>query len=162
MNVGKSKGNGLTSEVDGDKIVSGARITDPNSDYANEFAKVYYPQIRKRSTDCKKIVQNIDVPEADIKAIKNYLFMDNSLYDEDLQMWRQFDADCAISQSWQRLADDKDIKPHDLTLINHELYEMEIKRTNLNISHKEAHTLATEKYNYHGESEQYYGKLSKH
>lgn len=141
--------------------VSGARISDPEGEDGKAFAESFYPEIRKRKTDYKKIAKNIGKPESDILRIKNYLFIDNSLYDEDLQIWRQFDTDCAIAQSWQRLTDGKDIKPHDLTLIEHELLEMKIKQENPGIPHDEAHAIAQSKYNYKKEASEYYGNLSK-
>ena len=42
----------------------------------------------------------------------------------------------------------KDIKPHDKTLIEHELLEMKIKKENPNMEHWKAHELASEKYDY--------------
>ena len=141
--------------------VIGARILDPEGEDGKAFAESFYPEIRKRKTDYKKIAKNIGKSEADILQIKNYLFIDNSLYDEDLQVWWQFDTDCAIAQSWQRLTDGTDIKPHDITLIEHELLEMKIKQENPGISHDEAHAIAQSKYNYKKEASEYYGNLSK-
>ena len=143
------------------KIVTGARIIDPYGDDAEEFAKSFYPEIRKRTTDTKTIARNTGKSESDIKRIKDYLFMDDSLFDEDMGIWRRFDPDGAIAQSWQRLTDGKDIKKHDRTLIEHELYEMKIKAENPGISHNEAHAIAQEKYNYRKEMREYYDNLSK-
>ena len=56
----------------------------------------------------------------------------------------------------------KDIKPHDITFIKHELYELEIKKSNVGISHAEAHKIASLKYNYQKEAEEYYASLKKH
>lgn len=88
--------------------------------------------------------------------------MNMSLYDGDLDEWRQFDPDCAIAQSWQRLMVGKNIQPHDRTLIEHELYEMRLKEENPTMPHNEAHALATKKYDYRTESENYYDNLKKH
>ena len=55
----------------------------------------------------------------------------------------------------------KDIKEHDLILIEHEIYEMQIKKDNPGISHSEAHEMATLKYNYQKASDKYYGNLNK-
>lgn len=144
-----------------DTIKSGARITNPESKEGRAFAENFYPQIRKRATDSAKIAKNLGKPEEEIRRVKEYLFINKSLYDEDLQIWRQFDADCAIAQSWQRLTDGKNIKKHDRTLIEHELYEMKLKETNPNFSHEEAHALAQRKYNYKQEVKEYYANLDK-
>lgn len=145
-----------------DILISGARITDLNSAEADEFAEMYYEEIRHFSTDSKKIADNLGKEESDIRKIKAYLFEDDSLIDPDTGESRQFDPDCAIAQSWQRLMNGKDIKPHDKTLIEHELLEMKIKQENPDIDHVKAHELASEKYNYPKKALEYYGNLKKH
>lgn len=145
-----------------DILISGARITDLNSAEADEFAEMYYEEIRHFSTDSRKIADNLGKEESDIRKIKAYLFEDDSLIDQDTGESRQFDPDCAIAQSWQRLMTGKDIKPHDKTLIEHELMEMKIKQENPSIDHVKAHELASEKYNYPKEALEYYGNLKKH
>lgn len=145
-----------------DILISGARITDLNSAEADEFAEMYYEEIRHFSTDSKKIADNLGKEESDIRKIKAYLFEEDSLIDPDTGESRQFDPDCAIAQSWQRLMNGKDIKPHDKTLIEHELLEMKIKQENPGIDHVKAHELASEKYNYPKEALEYYGNLKKH
>lgn len=145
-----------------DILISGARITDLNSAEADEFAEMYYEEIRHFSTDSRKIADNLGKEESDIRKIKAYLFEDDSLIDQDTGESRQFDPDCAIAQSWQRLMTGKDIKPHDKTLIEHELMEMKIKQENPSIDHAKAHELASEKYNYPKEALEYYGNLKKH
>lgn len=145
-----------------DIMKSGARITDLFSKRATEFAQMYYAEIRSFSSDVKRIAANLNKEESDIKRIKAYLFEDASLYDPDTREWRRFDPDCAIAQSWQRLMNGTNIKPHDRTLIEHELLEMQIKAENHGIDHAKAHELASEKYNYPKEAEEYYGNLKKH
>lgn len=144
-----------------DTIKSGARITKPESKEGQAFANSFYPEIRKRTTDIEKISKNLGKPEKEIEQIKNYLFIDKSLYDEELQMWRRFDPDCAIAQSWQRLTDGKNIKKHDRTLIAHELYEMQLKIENPSMTHEEAHKHAQAKFNYRKGADEYYGNLDK-
>lgn len=142
-------------------IKSGARIMQLDSKQADEFAKMYYKEIRHFTTDCKKIAENLGKEESQIQKIKDYLFVDNSLYDPDDDEWRRFDPDCAIAQSWQRLINGKNILPHDRTLIEHEIYEMEIKAQNKGISHDDAHKIASQKYNYGKEANDYYAGLAR-
>ena len=52
--------------------------------------------------------------------------------------------------------------PHDLTLLKHELYEMEIKSKDPSVVHEKAHEIAQEKYDYRKESYAYYADLNKH
>ena len=152
----------VANDADSAIMISGARITDIFSEEAENFAEMYYKEIRSFSTDAKKIAKNLGKEESDIEKIKAYLFEEESLIDPDLKTYRRFDPDCAIAQSWQRLMIGKDIKPHDRTLIEHELLEMKIKRENPDMEHWKAHELATEKYDYPKEALEYYGNLEKH
>nr|DAG70458.1 MAG TPA: minor capsid protein [Caudoviricetes sp.] len=152
----------IANDADSDIMISGARITDIFSEEAENFAEMYYKEIRSFSTDAKKIAKNLGKEESDIEKIKAYLFEEESLFDLDSKTYRRFDPDCAIAQSWQRLMIGKDIKPHDRTLIEHELLEMKIKRENPSMEHWKAHELATEKYDYPKEALEYYGNLEKH
>lgn len=152
----------VANDADSDIMISGARITDIFSEEAENFAEMYYKEIRSFSTDAKKIAKNLGKEESDIEKIKAYLFEEESLFDPDSKTYRRFDPDCAIAQSWQRLMTGKDIKPHDRTLIEHELLEMKIKRENPDMEHWKAHELATEKYDYPKEALEYYGNLEKH
>lgn len=155
-------GNVLANAKESVKMITGARITDPDSIEGIEFAEMYYEEIRSFSTDCKRIAKNINKSEADIRRIKAYLFEDLSYLDPKTQTRKRFYPDCAIAQSWQRLMIGQDIKPHDITMIEHELLEMKIKKDNPSITHQEAHDLANEKYNYGKGAKEYYGNLKKH
>ena len=132
------------------KLQSGARILNPYSDEGEEFAEKYYAEVVTYSTDTAQIAINTGRSKEEIDNIKNYLFKTPS-----------FVPDCAIAHSWQRLILGKDIKAHDLLLIEHELYEMELKKQNPGIEHSKAHTLATLKYNYQKAADEYYGNLKK-
>ena len=158
----KSDGKTVEKRGSSDIITSGARITDIFSKEAEEFAEMYYEEIRSFSTDAKKIANNLNKAEPDIRKIKAYLFEDDSYIDSDTGKHRRFDPDCAIAQSWQRLMIGKDIKPHDKTLIEHELLEMKIKEENPTMEHWKAHEIASEKYDYPKEAIEYYGNLEKH
>lgn len=151
----------LTSSKKNSIIKSGARITDVFSKEAEEHAEKYYEEIRHFKTDCEKIAKNTGKKAEEIRKIKKYLFEDDSFYDSEEEVWKRFEPDFAIAQSWQRLTAGKGIKKHDLTLIEHELYEMQLKQKE-KLQHYEAHALATKKYNYQKESEEYYANLAKH
>lgn len=143
-------------------IITGARITNPDSKEGEAFAKLYYEEIRGFSTDCKRIADNIGADESDIRAIKQYLFFDGTYYDPIEGKEVPFVPDCAIAQSWQRLMLNDHIKPHDRLLIDHELYEMKIKREHPGIDHLVAHRMAEEKYNYQLAEKEFYGNIEKH
>lgn len=101
------------------------------------------------TSDVNRIARNTGVPVKDIIKIKNYLFMD--MHDL-LGGHRYFDASFHIAQSWQRLMykDGKDIKPHDMTLIKHELYEMGLVESG--IPQDDAHNATSKIYDYKKES----------
>lgn len=157
----KERVNILETQSRNGKIVSGAKITDPNTQYANEWASAYYEEIRHKSTDHIKVAERMKISVEDAKAIKEYLFVNESLYDEDIGVWTRFNPDAAIAQSWQRLAEGQEIFQHDKTLIDHELLEMKIKKENPGISHTEAHSLAEKQFNYGKEAKEYYDNLNK-
>jgi len=138
-------------------LVSGA-ITNLHSNEADAHADLYYAEIRARKDDVAKISRRTGFSFEDIRRIKNYLFLEQ----HDLGGGRveQFDSDFAIAQSWQRLADiNMEIKPHDITLINHELLEMNY--VNRGYSRDMAHTLTSEVYDYDEEVKRYYDKIKR-
>lgn len=62
--------------------ISGA-ITDPDSDKAKKHAELFYEEIRKRTYDCEQIALNTGYDVALIKQIKNYLFYDCHLLENN-------------------------------------------------------------------------------
>ena len=65
-----------------------------------------------------------------------------------------------MAQSWQRLCEGKNIQPHDLTFLKHELMEMDLIQQGY--SQDEAHIMTSKKYNYDKESKEFYGKIKKY
>jgi hypothetical protein len=124
--------------------ISGARNSVPKGE--GEHAKRYYPSIRKRKNDYKHIAKNTGFSEQDILAIKNYLFVDT----HDFLGNNRFDLDDDIAKSWQRLIEGRNIQKHDITLLRHELMEMELIRNGM--TQHEAHILASYKHNYSDEA----------
>ena len=137
--------------------ISGS-ITDPYSDQADKHAERYYSAIRKRKDDIEKIAANTKYTIEQVTDVKNYVFMEkHDLGDGDFDY---FDPSCSMAQSWQRLIDGKNIQPHDLTMMEHEL--MELTLVNQGFSQNDAHNITSKQYNYRKESEEYYGKIKKH
>lgn len=139
--------------------ISGATITNPLSDRALRYANTQYQAIRKFSTDVQKIVENLNgmYSYEEIQKIKNYLFIDEHLLGEKV---KRFDPCFEIARSWFRLAFDfKNVQKHDITLIKHELYEMDLVNEGWN--QDDAHNVASVHYNYKQESEEFYDNLAK-
>lgn len=144
-------------------------ITDIESKKADEHAEKYYRFIRKlnHNLDVEAIARNIEYKYSarQIQKVKNYLFLDKHFigYEKDkdgndVAIYKQFDPNCAIAQSWQRLWDGKDIKPHDILLLDHEIYEMKLCKK---MDQDKAHILATKLYDYRTASDNYYKSLKK-
>lgn len=158
----RKEAEALTAKEKRDIIKSGARITNVYGKAAEKHAERYYEFVRNSESQASHIAKNTGYDEQAIRDIEDYLFRNLSLYNEDTKQWELFAPDFAIAQSWQRLADGKNIQPHDLTLLKHEMYEMEIKRKKPDIAHLKAHEMAQDKYNYQKESDEYYDNLKKH
>ncbi len=116
---------------------------------------MYYKEIRKNRSDVKKISENTGFTYDQVMLIKNYLFIDEHDLGDGVH---RFDESFEIAESWKRLAfDPTHIKPHDITLMNHELLEMRL--VNDGLSQSEAHIVASRKFNYSEEASAYYRSL---
>lgn len=134
--------------------ISGA-ITDPLSNDAIKHAEMYYEEIRKNHADVSRIAENTTLSYDQVLLIKQYLFF--NVHDLDGEI-KRFDPCFEIAQSWQRLAfDPEHIKQHDLTLLSHEL--MEIELVNQGLPQHDAHIKTSEKFPYSKECREYYRQL---
>lgn len=135
--------------------ISGA-ITDPNSIEAIRHAKMYYEEIRSFNTDVEKIAFNTEYSREQILMIKEYLFINTHILADGI---RRFDPCFEIAESWRRLAfDAKNIKPHDLVLLQHELMEMDLVQKGF--SQETAHRNSSKLYNYSKASSDFYFGLN--
>lgn len=73
--------------------------------------------------------------------------------------YRRFDPSFDIASSWQRLIQNK-IEPHDMTLLKHEMMEMNLIENGM--EQRIAHNYAENQFNYGKESNEYYDRLKKH
>ncbi|MBP5295929.1 MAG: hypothetical protein J6Y94_01205 [Bacteriovoracaceae bacterium] len=135
--------------------ISGA-ITSPFSDEAQKHAEMYYEEIRHFTTDVQYIAQNTGYAETTIALIKDYLFIDKHQLSTG---FKRFEASFEIAESWRRMAfDRKNIKYHDLLLLQHELEEISWCRKGMTQDH--AHIEASKKYDYTSESRRFYNSLA--
>ena len=74
---------------------------------------------------------------------------------------RSFFPNFMIAQSWQRLESGRNIQPHDLTLLLHEIKERRLI-VEEGLTQSEAHMKTCEKFNYPKEAEEYYDSLKKY
>ncbi len=125
---------------------------NPQSARADAHAERYYAAVRKMTTDVRRIAENTGYAESDIQRIKNFIFLDkHDLRDGKIA---HFDASYEMAESWQRLIDGKQIQPHDLTLLKHEMMERELMLQGF--TQDEAHIITSRKYNYAKEAYEYY------
>lgn len=148
--VDKSAGNGIMKAG----AISGA--LNPYDKRASEHAARYYESVRKMKTDVKNIAKHTGLHEEKIQEVKNFIFMEK--HDLGGSEPEYFTPSYEMAQSWQRLIDGKDIKKHDLTLLHHEIMEKDLM--NQGYSQDKAHILASEKYDYRKESDEYYAKIN--
>ena len=137
-------------------FVSGA--LDPTSVEAGCYAKQAYESIRKDQYDVSRIARNTRIDEKTIFKIKSYLFIDEH---DLIGGKRRFDPSFVIAQSWQRLSSNHpdEILDHDLALLSHELYEIELVEQG--IDHIKAHYKANRFCNYQEASDSYYADLKR-
>jgi len=134
--------------------ISGA-ITNPLSKEALAHADRYYEFICHNRSDVARIAENTGYPAEIIQTIKNYLFIDSHDLEDG---YHPFDPCFEIAESWQRLSFDfKYVKPHDFTLIKHEIEEMRLVEKGYD--QQSAHDLTEKTYNYEQESREYYKHL---
>lgn len=139
------------------RAVSGARITDTDSRAAKTHAERYYGLVRSMSTDVAKIAKNTGYSESVIQRIKNFIFVEE--HDLGGPVPERFAPSFSMAQSWQRLISGNP-KPHDLTLLRHELMEKELMDAGM--SQDDAHIETSKVYNYAKESDEYYAALKEH
>jgi hypothetical protein len=123
---------------------------EPWSKEATLHAERYYNAVRAMKSDYIKIAENTGFTAEEIKSIKDFIFYE----EHDLSDgYERFAPSYEMAQSWQRLIDGKDIKPHDITMLKHEILEKELITQGL--SQTEAHIEASKIYNYTAELEDF-------
>ena len=121
---------------------------DPNFEKRDAFAKSYYAEVlgRKREHEIATVARNSGFSEDDVSKVfahifeREHLFSDGSIH--------KFDTDFDMAQSWIRLREGKNIQPHDILLLKHELMEAEIMGTGTTIPYEPTHDKVSETYNY--------------
>ena len=159
MKVAEESKNILTSGGNDDKIISGAISggRNPFGAKAKEHAEKYYESVRKMKNDTEAIARNLNLPKDEIEAVKKFIFIEK--HDLGNGANERFSPDYMMAESWQRLIAGKQ-KPHDETLIKHEILERKLMRDGL--SQAEAHIKASEQFNYSKEAREYYAKIKKY
>lgn len=156
MKAAEHSENILTNKGNNDKIISGAISggRNPYGKKAKAHAEQYYNSVRKMTTDVDAIARNLDLSKDEIESVKNFIFFDK--HDLGNGTMERFSPDYMMAESWQRLIEGKQ-KPHDETLIKHEILERQLMKSGL--SQDEAHIRASKQYNYSKEAREFYAQI---
>ena len=136
--------------------ISGA--LDPDSEQAQEHAVRYYELVRRMKTDVERISTNTGYSQETIAEVKQFVFIERHALGG--QEKERFFPSYEMAESWQRLIDGRDIQPHDLTLLKHEI--MERKLMSEGMPQDIAHIRTSQLFNYAREAKQYYDQIKKH
>lgn len=129
---------------------SGAQTneTDPFNKKREKSAADYYEQVRNRNRtfEIAAVAKNTGYSETDIDTIFSHIFELEHLF-RDGTIHRFF-PDYYMQHSWMRLREGKNIQPHDLVLLMHELAEAKIMGKGTDIVYEDAHEIVEKTYNY--------------
>lgn len=132
--------------------------TDSFGRKREKHAISYYEEIRNRRSDyvIKRISKNGGVSEKAAKNIYEHVFVEKHIFADGTE--RQFDPDYDMSESFRRILEGKNIKPHDITMLRHENLELNLMKK-YNMVYEDAHSLAEQKYNYKKELDEFLERI---
>lgn len=133
---------------------------DPMGEKRDAHADRYYKAVRQRDKELeiRTISQNTGFREKDIERIYAHIFINSHLF-LDGQIER-FDLSHDMANSWARLREGKKIYPHDITLLEHEMYEL-IVVENDQVPYEIAHEETEKVYNCAKEATDFNDKVNK-
>ena len=140
-------------------VFSGALndINDPLGTKRAIHAEKYYNSIinRDKNTIINKLSMNGNIEISEAENVYKHVFENEHIFKSgDI---KKFEPDYDMAQSFQRILEGKDIKPHDYTLLKHEILEFEIM-SKYNMAYEDAHAIAEKQYNYSQELEEFLRK----
>ena len=120
---------------------------DPYNKERDRHAQEFYESVRNRNKQYEivKVSNNSGLSQADVEKIYNHIFIN----EYDLEDGRKrFDPSYDMAESWRRLSEigGKNVQPHDLVMLNHELMEHDLMAKGM--KYDEAHELTNKTYNY--------------
>lgn len=120
---------------------------DPYNKERDRHAQEFYESVRNRNKqhEIVKVSNNSGLSQSDVEKIYNHVFIN----EYDLEDGRKrFDPSYDMAESWRRLSEigGKNIQPHDLVMLRHELMEHDLMAEGMR--YDEAHELTNQSYNY--------------
>lgn len=129
-------------------IYSGAlnNYNDPLYIRRNEHAERYYEEIRNRKPQyvINRLSKNAEISKVVAKDIYEHVFVNEHMLGG---LRKRFDPDYDMAESFRRLLEGNDIKPHDIVMLKHEELELNLMKQ-YNMIYEEAHSIANKSYNY--------------
>lgn len=121
--------------------ISGAKKTPG---WKDRHAELMYEEIRKRTTDCKKISENTIFTEKAVEEIKEHMFTKKHRFADGSV--RMFDSDFEQAQAWDRLTKGTHTDL-DVLMLKHEYVELTQMRLH-DLVYEDAHEIANSKHNW--------------
>ncbi|MGN0348229.1 MAG: phage minor capsid protein [Roseburia sp.] len=131
---------------------------DPFGRKRENHAISFYEEIRNRKSSyvINRISKNGGVSKETARNIYEHVFINEHTFENG--MAKRFDPDYDMSESFRRILEGNNIKPHDIIMLKHENLELNLIKK-YNISYKDAHALADRKYNYKKALDEFIEKL---
>lgn len=148
-NVYKMQNKTKQPDEDG-KIKNSGALNDNNDPFGikrGQHAEMYYQEIINRDKEAviAKMAENTGFRVKTMKTVYEHVFEKEHSFRNGEK--KHFDPDYDMAQSFQRILEGKDIKPHDITLLRHERLEYLLMKK-YNMVYEDAHSIAERKYNY--------------
>ena len=130
------------------KLQSGA-LNDKNDPLfikRNQHAERYYEEIRNRKSSyvVDRLAKNAGLSKGTAQDIYEHVFIKEHMLDG---AYKRFDPDYDMAESFRRILEGKNIKPHDIVMLKHEELEQNLMKR-YNMIYDEAHEKANQSYNY--------------
>ena len=130
------------------KLRSGA-LNDKNDPLfikRNEHAERYYEEIRNRKPRyiVDRLAKNAEISKGTAQEIFEHVFVKEHMLGG---MQKRFDPDYDMAESFRRLLEGKNIKPHDIVMLKHEELELNLMKQ-YNMLYEKAHEIANQSHNY--------------
>lgn len=154
--ITKTKAYGKAKKIRNAGALSNAN--DPYGRKREKHANGYYDEIRNRKSSyvIKRIEKNAGITNEEAKNVYEHIFINEHKFADGRV--ERFAPDYDMSESFRRILEGKNIKPHDITMINHEKLEFELMEK-YNMVYEEAHAIAESKHNYKKELDEFLERL---
>lgn len=123
------------------------KTNDPFGRKREKHAISYYEEIRNRKSSyvINRIAKNGNVSKRVAKNIYDHVFINEHRFADG--RIERFHPDYYMSESFRRILEGKNIKPHDIVMLHHENLELNLMKK-YNMIYEDAHELTEKKFSY--------------